>query len=586
MSINSEYKQEKSEAVAENGMVVAECVEATEAGLEIFEKGGNALDAAVATAFASCVCEPAMASLGGGGAALIYLAELGRTIAIEFEGRLSKSATEEMFVDDLLPLGVNPHPSFGWRGTKNNAGWMGYRSLGVPGQVGGLCQILEKFGTMNLEQVIAPAIRFCEEGYEVNKYYALMIGSNMKLLQQYPPIDKLLLPDGFPPIPVSQYDDPTIIVQKELAESLRKIARGGADAFYRGDIAKDIFADTQPQGSIVTLQDYADYKPKIYDDGLVGNYRGYKIVCMPEVFGGTQVLQMLNLLEGFDLTSLEHNSARYLHLIAECFRRAWVDRFRYIGDPEFENVPIEGLVSKEYAAEMLPYLSLERVPDDIKPGNPWKYQGDGQVPAGSGRPPGPRAEGRNTTHLCTMDKTGNMVSMVQTLGGGFGAYVMSGSTGIIMRNYTNLFNPEPGTSNSIGPWKRPTSHDSLTLVFKDDKPLITIGAPGGRRVITAVVQALVNVIDFGMGIQEAIAEPRIHIEGADPKMPEGKLVKEMFVDSRIKRETMEELKKRGHVITLKLDGDFALPVGVMRDSSTGMLHSGVTVSVPATAMGF
>jgi len=586
MSTRSEYKQEKSEAIAENGMVVAECKEAAEAGLEIFEKGGNAVDAAVATSFTACVCEPAMSSLGGGGAALIYQAESGRTTAIEFEGRLSKSATEDMFVEDLLPLGVNPHPSFGWRGTKNNAGWMGYRSMGVPGQVAGLCQALQRFGTMSLEEVIAPAIRYCEEGFEVNKYYALMIGSNMKLLQQYPPIDKLLLPGGFPPIPVSQYDDPTFIVQKELAESLRKIARGGADAFYLGDIAREMIADTQPHGSILTMKDYADYQPKSYDDGLVGSYRGYKIVCMPEVFGGTQVIQTLNLLESFDLASMGHNSPQSIHLIAECFRRAWVDRFRYIGDPEFENVPIEGLISKEYAAEMRQYLNLERAPDDIKPGNPWKYQGDGQVPASGGKAPGPRPEGRNTTHLCTMDKKGNMVTMVQTLGGGFGAYTMSGSTGIILRNYTNLFNPEPGTSNSIGPWKRPTSHDSLTLVFKDGKPLITIGAPGGRRVITSVVQVLVNIIDFGMGIQEAITQPRFHIEGADPKVPEGKLVKELQIDSRIDRKTVKELEERGHEITIKLDGDFALPVGIMMDHATGKLHGGATVSVPATALGF
>ncbi|HLB46433.1 MAG TPA: gamma-glutamyltransferase [Anaerolineales bacterium] len=585
MSVRSQYRQEKSEVVAENAMVAAECVEAAEAGLEIFEKGGNAVDAAVASSFASCVCEPAMASLGGGGAALIYLAEPGTICSVEFEGRLSMSATEDMFVDDLLPLGVNPHPSFGWRGTKNNVGWMGYRSLGVPGQVAGLCQILERFGTMSLEQVIAPAIRFCEEGYEVNKYYALMIGSHMNLLQQNPPIDKLLLPGGFPPIPVSQYDDPTIVVQKELAESLRKIAQVGAAAFYQGDIAKAIIADTQPHGSIVSLQDYADYQPKSYEDGLVGSYRGHKVVCMPEVFGGTQVLQTLNLLEGFDLSSMGHNSLQYLHLIAECFRRVWVDRFRYIGDPEFEAVPIEGLVSKEYAAEMRQQLSLERAPDDVKPGNPWRYQGDGQVPAAVGKPPGPRGEGRNTTHLCTMDRRGNMVSLVQTLGGGFGAYAMSGSTGIILRNYTNLFNPEPGTSNSIGPWKRPTSHDSLTLVFKDGEPLITIGAPGGRRVITSVVQVLVNIIDFGMGMQEAIAAPRIHIEGSDPKVPEGRMVKEMFVDSRIDRETVKGLESLGHEIRLKLDGDFALPLGIMRDPSTGKLHGGVTVPVPATALG-
>lgn len=585
MSLRSRLIQKKEEVVAENGMVVAESVEAAEAGMEIFEKGGNAVDAAVATSFASCTCEPAMASLGGGGAALIYLADEDRVVAIEFEGRLPKAATEDMFVQDLSPPGVEPHPSFGWRGTRNNVGWMGYRSLGVPGQVAGLCQILEQFGTMSLEEVTAPAIKICEEGYQINSYYALMIGTDMKLLQQYPPINKLLLPGGYPPRPASAYNEPTVIVQKELAETLRKIAQGGADAFYRGDIAKAIIADTQPPGSIVTLLDYAEYQPTTYDDGLVGSYRGYKMVCMPEVFGGIQVLQTLNLLEGFDLTALGYNSPQFLHLIAECFRRAWVDRFRYMGDPEFEEVPIEGLISKEYADEMRRCLNLESVPDEIKPGNPWKYQGDGQAPEAA-RPPGPRGEGKNTTHLCTMDKDGNMVSMVQTLGGGFGAYVMSGSTGIILRNYTNLFNPEPGTSNSIGPWKRPSSHDSLTLVFKDGQPLLTIGAPGGRRVITSVVQVLVDVIDFGMGIQQAIAAPRIHIEGSDPKVPEGKLVRELFVDSRMPLEVVRELERRGHQVVLKPDGSFALPIAIVRDAETGRLHGGVTVPVPATAIGF
>ena len=579
VALRSKLIQKKGEVIAQNGMVVAESVEAAEAGMEIFKKGGNAVDAAVATSFAATTCEPAMSSLGGGGATLIYLAGEDRVIAIEFEGRLPKAATEDMFVPDLLPLGVNPHPSFGWRGTRNNVGWMGYRSLGVPGQVAGMCQILEQFGTMSLKEVIAPAIRICEEGYKVNSYYALMIGSNMKLLQKYPPIDKLLLPGNYPPRSGS------VIVQKELAETLRKIAHGGADAFYRGNIAKAIMADTQPHGSIVTLQDYADYKPRTYDDGLVGSYRGYKMVCMPGVFGGIQVLQTLNLLEGFDLTALGRNNPQFLHLVAECFRRAWVDRFRYMGDPEFEKVPIEGLISKEYADEMRGYLNLEKVPDEIRPGNPWKYQEDGQVPEAARRP-SPRGEGRNTTHLCTMDKDGNMVSMVQTLGGGFGARVMSGSTGIILRNYTNLFNPEPGTSNSIGPWKRPSSHDSLTLVFKDGQPLLAIGAPGGRKVITSVVQVLVNVIDFGMGIQEAIAAPRIHIEGCDPKVPEGKLVRKLFIDSRMLSEVIEELEKRGHQVVLRADGRFAMPIAIMRDPKTGRLRSGVTVPVPATAIGF
>ena len=585
MVMRSVLIQKKVQVVADQCVVAAESAEAAEAGREILKNGGNAVDAAVATSFAACVCEPAMSSLGGGGAALIYQADRRKTVAIEFEGRLSKGATEDMFLDDLLPLGVNPHPSFGWRGTKGDVGWMGYRSLGVPGQVAGLARILEQYGTMSLAEVTAPAIRICEEGYEINRYYALMIGSDMELLQRYPPIDKLLLPGGYPPRPATAYNEATVIVQPELAETLRTVVRHGADAFYRGEIARAIIADTAPDGSIVTVDDYADYEPRTYDDGLVSSYRGYRLVCMPEVFGGAQVLEALNLLEGSDLSAMEHNSPAYLHLLAECFRRAWVDRFRYMGDPEFEDVPFAGLIAKDYAAEMRSLLDLDKVRDEIRPGNPWRYQGDGESDRQERRP-GVDVGGSNTTHLCTMDRQGNMVSMVQTLGGGFGAYVLSSSTGIIMRNYTNLFNPEPGTSNSIGPWKRPSSHDSLTLVFKDDQPFITIGAPGGRRVITAVVQVLVNILDFGMGIQEAIEAPRIHIEGSDPKVPAGKLVRHLFADSRLPPSTIEDLVNRGHDVVLRPDGSFALPVGIMLDPSTGKLSAGVTVATPATAVGF
>lgn len=585
MALASELIQRKTPVVAGNGVVAAESREAAEAGLSILKKGGNAVDAAVATSFAACACEPAMASLGGGGAALIYMAGEGRTVAVEFEGRLPAGAREDMFVADLLPLGVQPHPSFGWRGTRNDAGWMGYRSLGVPGQVAGLEQILARFGTMGLAEVMAPAIEICENGYEVNNYYALMIGSHMELLRRHPPLDDLLLPGGYPPRPRTAYDEGTVIVQPALAEALRQVADGGAEAFYRGPVAAAIVADTEPHGSIVTLEDYARYRPRTYESGLAGSYRGYELICMPEVFGGIQVLQALNLLEGLDLRAMDHNSPCYLHAVAECLRRAWVDRFRYMGDPEFEDVPIEGLVSKEYAAEMRSRIDLEAVPDEIRPGDPWRYQGDGQAPP-PGRPRGVERDAPNTTHLCTMDRQGNMVSMVQTLGGAFGAYVLSGSTGIILRNYTNLFNPEPGTSNSIGPWKRPSSHDSLTLVFRDGQPFLTVGAPGGRRVITAVVQVLLNVIDFGMDIQDAIAAPRIHIEGSDPKVPGGKLVRRLLADTRLPAGVVEDLRRRGHDVVLLGDGNFALPVGIMRDEATGQLRGGVTVPVPAMALGY
>jgi gamma-glutamyltranspeptidase/glutathione hydrolase len=522
-----------------------------------------------------------MTSIGGGGAVLVYSAETGKVFAINLDGRLPRAATEDMFVPDLLPPGVN-QPSFGWRGTKNDVGWMGYRSLGVPGFVAGMCLIQEEFGTMSLEEVMAPAIRIAEEGWEMDEYNALYISRYMPYLQRFPPIDDLLLPGGYPPHPASRYDA-TLIVQKELAQSLRLIAKEGPTAFYQGDIAKAIMADTQPHGSIVTLQDYADYKPDLLENGLESSYRGHKIACMP--FGGVTLVEMLNLLEQFDLVAMGHNSPQALHTIIECFRQAWVDRLMHMGDPEFEEVPVEGLMSKDYAADMAKLINLERVPDAVRAGNPWAYQGNGKQPTSSKRP-SPLGPGHETSYQVSMDKAGNMVTVSQTLGGAFGAMLMSGSTGIILRNYTNLFNPEPGTKISIGPWKKPLSHHCATLIVKDNRPFITIGAPGGRFAPTAVAQVIVNVIDFGMGMQEAIGVARIHAEGTDPQVPKGKLLRKCFLDSRIPPAVVSELERRGHEVVLKPASIFARPLAVLRDHATGKLHSGTAVPVPAMAIGY
>lgn len=574
--------QRKTEVMSDRGVVAAESVEAAEAGAEILEAGGNAIDAAVATSFAAAVCEPAMSSIGGGGAALVYLAETGQTYAVEFNGRLPRAAREDMFVDDLLPPGESPSP-FNWRGTRDNVAWVGYRTLGVPGHVAGVLSLHERFGTLPRARVLEPAIRLAREGFEINEYYALEILSDAENIERCPPLAELLLPNGRPPMPRTYYKPEGYkIVQPRLAETLEAIVAGGIDEFYRGEIARKIIEDNKPHGAIVTLEDYAAYEPRWYDDGLRTDYRGYTVVAMPDAFGGVTVLETLNLLEGFDLAKTGHNTPETLHLLIECLRLAWSDRFRHMGDPEFEDVPIAGLVSKAYAEERRRSINPHRVPDEIRPGDPWPYMGrrapEPEKPAGA-HPPG-----NETTHMVTADAQGNMVSLVQTLGGGFGSRTISPSTGIIQRNYTNLFNPEPGTKNSIGPWKRPLSHDSLVLIVKDGKAVAAIGAPGGRRVIPAVIQVILNVIDFGMGIQDAIGAPRIHAEGSDPKVPEGLLVRRVFADSRIPEETRAALEAMGHEIVVMQDGQFALPVGVVRDE-TGRMYGGVTVPVPAMAIG-
>ena len=582
MASRSRLIQSKTEVTSDRGVVAAESVEAAEAGAEILAAGGNAIDAAVATSFTAAVCEPAMTSIGGGGGALVYIAETGKTYALEFNGRLSRAAREDMFVGDLLPPGESLSP-FQWRGTRDNAAWVGYRTLGVPGHVAGVLSLHERFGSMARADVLAPAIRRARDGYDINEYYSLEIGSDAENILRNPGLSALLMPDGRPPVPRTFYrPDGYRVVQPQLAETLEMIAAGGIDAFYRGDIARAIVADNEPHGAIVTLDDFAAYEPRWYDDGLRADYRGYTIVAMPDAFGGVNVLETLNLLEGYDLSRSGHNSPETLHLLVECLRLSWSDRFRHMGDPEFEDVPIRGLISKEYAEQRRERIDTRRAPASIEPGDPWPFMGR-TSPAGE-KPGGMHPPGNETSHMVTADAHGNMVSLVQTLGGGFGSRTISPSTGIIQRNYTNLFNPEPGTKNSIGPWKRPLSHDSLSLVLKDGRPIAAVGAPGGRRVIPAVIQVILNIIDFGMGMQDAIAAPRIHAEGSDPKVPEGLLVRKVFVDSRIPKQTQDALAAMGHEIVVMQDGQFALPVGVLRGSD-GLLYGGVTVPVPALAIG-
>lgn len=577
----SKIVQSKSQVKSMAGILTAQSI-AAEAGGEIFELGGNAIDAAIAASFVACSIEPSNATLGGGGAALVYHAETGSTYAIEFNGRLPMGMREDMFVDDLLPLGED-QPPFRWRGTRDRVAWKGYRTLGVPGQVGGLCMLHEKFGSLPLADLVAPAIRICEEGWEVDARYQYYIAQDMEWLQKFPSIAELLLPGGRVPVIRDFYrSNPTIIKQPRLAETLRAVANGGADAFYRGEVARKIIEDVVPHGAAVTLEDYAAYAPKLYEDGIRTKYKGYDIVCMPDAYGGVTVIETLNILDGIDLAAMGHNQPETVHTIIEALRLAWADRFYHMGDPEFEEVPIQGLISKDYA-DARRQLIGSTVPSSIEPGNPWDFQAvKPTVNAGAA---GPHHNSQDTTHISAMDGRGNTISLVHSAGGSFGAMVVSQSTGILQRNYTNLFNPEPGTRNSLGPWKRPLSHDSLTLVFKEGKPFITIGAPGGRRVITSVVQAIVNVIDFGMNMQDAIGAPRIHAEGSDPKFPAGLVDPNVIADTRYPATVIEDLERRGHRVTLLPDGDFASPVAVMRDPVTGEMSSGLTVPTPARAIG-
>jgi len=516
-----------------------------EAGVDIMRRGGNAVDAAVAAAFVDCVVEPAMNGIGGEGVMAIHMAETGEDVIIDYVGRPSKNCRPDMYELERERGEVG---LFGWIAVKDDANLIGYRAPTVPGMVAGLCLALERYGTMSLEEVMGSAIRIAEEGFVVG--YALFehIATSMEVLSRYPEWVKIFLKGGcFPyrPWNRAQRMPPEVLIQKDLAESLRKIAMGGPDVFYRGEIADAIARGMRRNGGLITEDDLASYEP-IVTKPTPGDYRGYKVVYDP-THAGTTLMEALNILEGYDLRRLRHGSARSIHLIIEALRLAFADRFRYMGDPEFVKVPQRGLTSKEYAEVRRRSIDPNRAMM-VEPGEPRRY------------------EGVNTTHLSVVDKDRNMVSINQTLVTIFGSGVVVPGTGIILDSAMAGLDPEPGHANSIQPWKRRIQNVCPTLLLKEDRPFLNIGAPGGRAIPASLVQVTVNVVDYGMDIQEAIEAPRVTTE-----------VEEAYVDDRVPARICETLRRMGHKV-VPVDRamyNFARPVGILVDHKREMLHGGV-----------
>ncbi|MBI2935877.1 MAG: gamma-glutamyltransferase, partial [Chloroflexi bacterium] len=408
------------------------------------------------------------------------------------------------------------------------------------------------------------------------------IAANVRDLERFPATKAVFLPDGYVPVRMAAGVGQRI-VQKDLANTLRLIAKGGADVFYKGSIAKMIGEDFKKHGGIMTADDFAAFQP-IINSGLKGKYRGYDIVTTAGPNGGVTFMQTLKILEGFDLKGMGHNSVEYCHVLAEAMRLAWTDRFCYVGDPDQVTFPEAGLVSEAYATVQRRRIRPDSVPTEAKPGDPWPHDpGKRGKPAGGGDP-----GGHDTTHLSAADTEGNFISLTQTLGSGFGSAVIPEGTGIMLYDVMMWMNPEPGTANSVGPWKRQLGHATPLIIMKDGRPWVSLGAPGGRRVVMAMVQCVINLIDFGMGIQEAIAAPRIFTEGSDPKVPSGKLVNLLEVDDRLSPEVMAGLRAKGHNVVPRHEsvayGHFARPLGVLW-AEDGTLRGGVDIFRISTGIG-
>ena len=451
-----------------NGVVAAAKPDASRAGIEILKMGGNAVDAAVATGFALGVLEPNASGIGGGGFMMVKLAGMKEAVVIDFRPTAPAAATPDMYTLDERGRPVG------------NASVEGGLASAVPGEVKGLLYALEHYGSKKLTraQVLQPAIDRAERGVPVTVNLAQIIKDNFGKLRKYENGLAIYSKDGFPP----EVGD--TIVNKDLANTLRLIQKQGADAIYKGDIAARIVDEVKKRGGILTLEDLAGYQVKVRKP-VTGSYRGYTIITAPPPSGGTHVLQLLNILENFDLAALGEQSTATAHAWAEACKLVFADRAKYSADPDFVKVPTAGLASKAYAKTLAALIKPDAVMQTPVPaGDPSKY------------------ESGSTTHFSVMDKDGNMVAVTKTINMFFASGVVVPGTGIIMGDDMDDFDVKPGSANSIQPGKRMLSSMSPTLVLDPQgRPFMAIGSPGATRIIPTLAQVISNVIDRGMPIQ-------------------------------------------------------------------------------------
>jgi gamma-glutamyltranspeptidase/glutathione hydrolase len=499
--------------LAQHGMVVAQDARAARIGVEILDRGGNAVDAAVAVGFAMAVTYPRAGNLGGGGFMVIHLAAGNRNTSIDYRETAPAAATQDMFLDAQ----GNPDPK-----KSRDSGL----AVGVPGTVAGLALAEQKYGSgkFTLADLLAPAIGLADNGFAVEDDVADSLATSRDRLAQWPSSGIFL--NGSEPL-----HEGDRLIQSDLADTLRAIATDGPRAFYEGSTAEQIADAVRNAGGIMTKDDLAHYRA-IERPVVRGTYRGYDIISMPPPSsGGVALIEMLNILEGYDLAKLGRGDEA-LHYTIEAMRRAYADRAAFMGDPDTMKMPIAGLTSKTYAASLRGSITERATPSaNVRPGKPADY------------------EGQNTTHFSVIDRDGNAVSNTYTLNFSFGLGMVADGTGVLLNNELDDFTAKPGASNAFGlvgyganlpgPNKRPLSSMTPTIVLKDGKPALITGSPGGSRIITAVLQIITNVIDFHMPIAEAVSAPRLH----EQWQPDQVLVEPGFDPA-----VLAALKARGHNI--------------------------------------
>jgi gamma-glutamyltranspeptidase/glutathione hydrolase len=520
---------------AQHGMVASTSEIASRVGVEIMRRGGNAIDAAVGVGLALAVVWPFAGNLGGGGFMLIRRAD-GSTEIVDYREKAPAAASRDMYLD---------------RNGKvvNGASTIGYKAVGVPGSVAGLALAEQRHGRLKWADVVEPALRLAADGFRLDNTTAGGIKNTQKLLSRFPDSNKIFLRGG------SYYKEGESLVQPELAATLKRLKEQGSREFYEGETARLIAEDMKTNGGLITAKDLKEYQPTIRKP-LTGTYRGFEIVTMPPPSsGGAVLIEMLNMLEHYNLAEMGQNSSDELHLLTEVMRRAFADRAEFMGDADFVKVPIAGITSKKYAEELLKTIDpLKATPSStVKAGTPAGY------------------ESTETTHYTVIDQEGNVVSNTYTLNNGFGSGVTARGTGVLLNDEMDDFTSKPGVpnmfgllqgeANAIAPGKRPLSAMTPTIVLKDGKVFFAIGSPGGPTIINTVLQVILNVIDYKMNLQQAIDAPRFHHQWMPDEI--------RWEPYGLNRDTRTLLEQRGYLFAAR-PGGMGDAEGIMIEPETKM----------------
>ena len=524
---------------ANHGMVVSSHKLASEAGIRILQDGGNAIDAAIATGLALAVVHPAAGNIGGGGFMIVHTKD-GKVTAFDFREKAPLAAHERIYVDSAGNY-------------IEDISHEGYLAIGVPGTIAGFDLAFKRFGTMAWDDLVEPAIDLADDGFALSWSMADDFKYLKEDFKKYPSSAKVFFKED-----TMSYEPGDIWEQPDLYRTLRRIQKYGRDGFYKGETARLIAADMKKNGGLITEADLAAYEPKERAP-IHGNYRGYDVYSMsPPSSGGTALVEMLNILEGFDLASYGHNSAMYLHLLSESMRRAFADRARYLGDPDFNpGIPIEKLTSKEYAAMLRQSINLEKksASDPVSFNDAY--------------------ESTETTHYSVVDAEGNAVVVTYTLEYGYGSRIVAEGLGFLYNNEMGDFNAEPGrtdTTGSIGtqpnlvaPGKRMLSSMTPTIVARDGKPFFLVGSPGGKTIINTVLQCILNVIDFKMNVSGAVTASRLHHQWLPDVMRIEKYGTTL--------DSQRILEAMGHRV--RMGGQQGSAMGIIINPETGVRYGGV-----------